>query len=127
MSKQVILTHNAPTPGGTYSQGIRVGDEIFVAGSGPYDPVTHENVPGGIKEQTRRTLQNIIAIVEAGGGKASDIVKVTVFLKDMTQFKDMDSAYAEFFTENPPVRTTVEAGLFGEGRLIVIDAIAKLG
>jgi 2-iminobutanoate/2-iminopropanoate deaminase len=127
MSKQVILTHNAPSPGGTYSQGIRVGDEIFVAGSGPYDPVTHENVPGGIKEQTRRTLQNIIAIVEAGGGTAADIVKVTVFLKDMTQFKEMDSAYAEFFTVNPPVRTTVQAVLFGEGRLIVIDAIAHLG
>ena len=65
MGKQIILTHNAPTPGGTYSQGIRVGDTIYVAGSGPYDPVTHENVPGGIKAQTRRTLQNIIAIVEA--------------------------------------------------------------
>lgn len=127
MSRQVINTHNAPAPGGSYSQGIRVGDEIFVAGSGPYDPATHEIVPGGIAEQTRRTLQNIIAIVEAGGGTAADIVKVTVFLKDMDQFKDMDAAYKPFFPENPPVRTTVQAVLFDSKRLIVIDAIAKLG
>ena len=105
MSRQVINTHNAPAPGGSYSQGIRVGDEIFVAGSGPYDPATHEIVPGGIGEQTRRTLQNIIAIVEAGGGKASDIVKVTVFLRHMDHFKEMDAAYKPFFPENPPVRT----------------------
>jgi 2-iminobutanoate/2-iminopropanoate deaminase len=127
MTRQAIKTQNAPTPAGHYSQGVRVGDEIFVAGSGPYTPEGHTLVEGGIAEQTRQTLRNIIAIVEAGGGTAADIVKVTVYLKDMGQFKEMDDAYAEFFPENPPARTTIQAALWGEGRMIVIDAIAKLG
>ena len=127
MSRQQIITRNAPTPAGHYAQGVRVGDEIFVAGSGPYTPDGHRLVEGGIAEQTAQTLRNIIAIVEAGGGRSTDIVKVTVYLKDMAQFAQMDASYKTFFPENPPARTTIQAQLWGEGRLIVIDAIAKLG
>lgn len=127
MARQAVFTHDAPAPGGHYSQAIRAGNEIYVAGSGPFDPVTHEIVAGGIAEQTRRTLDNIAAILGAAGASLADVVKVTVYLKDMTQFREMDAAYKAFFPTDPPARTTVQAELFGAGRLIVIDAIAHLG
>ena len=126
MSRRAITTPNAPTPAGHYSQGIVAGNEIYVAGSGPFDPATHTVVEGGIVAQTRQTLDNIKAIVEAAGGKMEDLVKVTVYLKDMAQFKDMDDTYKAYFPKDPPVRTTVQAALWGEGRLIVIDAIGRL-
>jgi 2-iminobutanoate/2-iminopropanoate deaminase len=123
--RQVVYTKNAPAPGGHYSQAIRAGNDIFVAGSGPFDPVTHELVPGGIAEQTRKTLDNIAAIVEAAGGSMDGVVKVTVYLKNMSDFREMDAAYKAYFPTDPPARTTVQAELFGAGRLIVIDAFAR--
>lgn len=125
MPKKVVFTKNAPAPGGHYSQAVVAGNEIYVAGSGPFDPVTHELVPGGIAEQTQRTLDNIAAIIEAAGASLGDVVKVTVYLKDMGQFREMDAAYKAYFPTDPPARTTVQAELFGAGRLIVIDAIAR--
>ena len=127
MARQAIFTHDAPAPGGHYSQAVRAENVLYVAGSGPFDPRTHEIVPGGIAEQTRRTLDNIAAVVEAAGGSLADIVKVTVYLKEMAQFREMDAAYKSYFPTDPPARTTVQAELFGAGRLIVIDAIAHLG
>lgn len=127
MAKKVVFTKNAPAPGGHYSQAIVAGDDIYVAGSGPFDPATHEIVAGGIAEQTRRTLDNIAAILEAAGATLSDAVKVTVYLKDMNDFRAMDAAYQAYFPTDPPARTTVQAELFGAGRLIVIDAVARIG
>jgi 2-iminobutanoate/2-iminopropanoate deaminase len=126
MTRRAIKTPNAPTPAGHYSQGIVAGNEIYVCGSGPFDPHTHAVVQGGIAEQTRRTLDNIKAIVEAAGGRMENLAKVTVYLKDMAQFKEFDDAYKAYFPADPPVRTTVQAALWGEGRLIVIDAIGRL-
>jgi len=126
VAKKVVLTKNAPAPGGHYSQAIVAGNEIYVAGSGPFDPETHELVPGGIAEQTRRTLDNIAAILEAAGATLADTVKVTVFLKDMSDFRDMDAAYQTYFPTDPPARTTVQAELFGAARLIVVDAVARI-
>lgn len=126
-SKRIVRTERAPAPGGHYSQAVRVGEEIYVSGSGPFDPKTHEIVPGGIGEQTAQTLRNIAAIVEAAGGSLRDVVKVTVYLKNMTDFQAMDATYGTFFAADPPARTTVQAVLFGERRLIVIDAIARVG
>ena len=126
MSRRAIQTPNAPTPAGHYSQGIVAGSEIYVCGSGPFDPATHAVVQGGIAAQTRQTLDNIKAIVEAAGGRMENLVKVTVYLKDMGQFKDFDDAYKAYFPTDPPVRTTIQAALWGEGRLIVIDAIGRL-
>ena len=126
MSKKVVKTDKAPAPGGHYSQAVRVGNDIYVAGSGPFDAKTHKIVPGGIEEQTRQTLKNIAAILEGAGSSMNDVVKVTVFLKDMNDFEAMDSAYRAYFPEDPPARTTVQAGLFGKERLIVIDAIARV-
>ena len=104
---------------------LRITAQLVETESGAH--IWSGKVEGGIAEQTAQTLRNIIAIVEAGGGRSTDIVKVTVYLKDMAQFAQMDASYKTFFPENPPARTTIQAQLWGEGRLIVIDAIAKLG
>lgn len=124
MSKKIVRTNEAPSPGGHYSQAVRVGPHIYVSGSGPFDPKTHRIVSGGIEEQTRQTLENISGILRAAGASLDDVVRVTVFLRNMNDFRGMDDAYREYFAVDPPARTTVQAGLYGEERLIVIDAIA---
>lgn len=122
--KRIVRTDDAPVPAGHYSQAVRVGHHIYVSGSGPFDPKSHAIVAEGIKEQTCRTLDNIAAILKAEACSLENVVKVTVFLKNMNDFKGMDAAYREYFKNDPPARTTVQAELYGKGRLIVIDAIA---
>ena len=119
-----IRTTSAPAPGGHYSQAIVRGDHIYVSGSGPFDVTTHQVVGRDIAEQTRQTLRNIGAILKAAGSSFADIVKVTVYLRNMRDFQGMDRAYRTYFPRHPPARTTVQAGLYGKGRLITIDAIA---
>lgn len=126
MSKKIVKTDKAPAPGGHYSQAVRVGNDVYVSGSGPFDPKTHEIVPGGIEEQTKQTLRNIAAILEAAGSSMKDVVKVTVFLKNMSDFQAMDSTYKAYFPTDPPARTTVQSVLYGNERLIVIDAVARI-
>lgn len=126
MSKKIVRTDKAPAPGGHYSQAVRAGNEIYVSGSGPFDPKTHEIVPGGIEEQTKQTLRNIAAVLEAAGSSLKDVVRVTVYLKNIDDFEAMDLVYKKYFPEDPPARTTVQAVLYGKTRLIVMDAIAHL-
>jgi 2-iminobutanoate/2-iminopropanoate deaminase len=107
MPKQVIFTEKGPRPLGAYSQAIRAGDFIFVAGMGGIDPATGQMVPGGVREQTRRALENIKAVLESAGASLSDVVKVTVFLTNPDDFNDMNEVYREYFKEKPPARSTV--------------------
>jgi 2-iminobutanoate/2-iminopropanoate deaminase len=121
----VISTSKAPRSVGPYSQGTRAGGFIFCAGQGAFDPATGQLVQGGIKEQTRRVLRNVQAIVEAGGSSMDRVVKVTVFLSDWKYYKEMNEAYAEFFaTDHPPARSTVQGERWPEGHLVAIEAIA---
>jgi len=124
MAKQFIRTPNAPQPIGPYSQGIRAGNFLFVAGQGPGDPKTGQMVAEEIEAQTRQTLTNIKGIVEASGLSMRDVVKVSIFLKSVDDFKKMNEVYKTFFPENPPARTTVEAKLPAPGMLIEIDVVA---
>ncbi|MBZ0295031.1 MAG: Rid family detoxifying hydrolase [Anaerolineae bacterium] len=125
MPKSQITTSGAAKPAGPYSQGIRAGDFIFVAGQGPLDPETSEIVAEDIETQTRRTLENIKAILEAGGATMADVVKSTVHLNDMSLFARFNSVYTEYFPDPKPVRTTVGSTL---GRILVeIDVIAYVG
>ncbi len=124
MAKQFVRTNNAPQPSGSYSQGIRVGNLLFVAGQGPADPKTGKPPGADIETQTRQTLQNIKGIVEAAGLSMQDVVKVTVYLRNANDFGKMDAVYKTFFPENPPTRMTLEAGLPLASALIAIDAIA---
>ncbi len=103
-----VNTENAPSAVGPYSQGMIAGDYMYVSGQLPIDPKTGKFVEGGIKEQTRQSLKNALAIIEEAGASYKEVIKTTVFLKDMNEFKDMNEVYAEFFTDHKPARAAVE-------------------
>ncbi|MGD0421954.1 MAG: RidA family protein [Candidatus Bathyarchaeia archaeon] len=123
MPKQFIRTPNAPQPMGPYSQGIKAGQFLFVAGQGPADPKTGK-MALDIETQTRQTLYNVKAIIEASGFSLSDVVKTSIFLKNGSDFQKVNDVYKTFFQNNPPTRTTVEVKFVAPDMLIEIDAIA---
>jgi len=124
MTRTIVRTPNSPQPVGPYSQGIKVGNFLFIAGQGPLDPRTGKIVGSDIESQSRRTLENIRGIVEAAGYSLRDVVKVSVFLKDKSDFQKMNEVYKGFFANEPPARTTVQADFVAPGMLLEIDAVA---
>ena len=125
MSKQQITTTSGASPVGAYSQGLRTGGFIFVSGQGPLDPQTGRIVGTTIEEQTTRVLENIKAILEAGGASMADVVKVSAHLSDLSLFQRYNTVYAAYFPDPKPTRTTVGSQL--PGILVEIDAIAYVG
>ncbi len=124
MDKVVIKTDKAVKPGGPYSQGIKVGNTIYVAGFVAIDPKTGKVVPGGIKEQAKQAMENVKAVLEASGSSMKDVVKTTVYLTTMQDFSGMNEVFKAYFPTDPPVRTTVGVKLPLPELLIEIDAIA---
>lgn len=121
--KEPIISEDAPKPVGPYSPALRVGDFVFVSGQGAIDPKTRKLVGETIEEQTRRTLENIKALLEAAGATLADCVKVTVHLADISLFDRFNAVYAEYFPDPKPTRTTVQSTLL-PGMLVEIDVIA---
>jgi 2-iminobutanoate/2-iminopropanoate deaminase len=101
-----IATPKAPQPSGPYSQALEMGPFLFLAGQRPVDPETGE-IPAGVRAQVDRSMQNVAALLEAAGGNVSDIVKLTVYLADLSSFPEMNSALEKWLVEPYPVRTTV--------------------
>jgi 2-iminobutanoate/2-iminopropanoate deaminase len=128
MSKEIIATVSAPAAIGPYSQAIRVGNLLFTAGQIALDPATQQVVAGGIAEQTARVLDNLEEILEAGGSNLAQVVKASVFLKDMSDFAAMNAVYGEYFgpTGAPPARTTVEISRLPKDALVEIELIAEV-
>ncbi len=124
MAKEIIYTGKAPKPIGPYSQAVKAGGFLFGSGQIAIDPATGELVRGDIKAQTRRVMENIKAILESSGYTLKDVVKVTVFLKNIEDFKDFNEVYGEYFKEGPPARTTVEVSRLPKDVLIEVDFIA---
>jgi 2-iminobutanoate/2-iminopropanoate deaminase len=122
--KSVVLTKTGPAPIGPYSQAIKANGFIFTAGQIAIDPSTGELVDGGIKEQTRRVLENIRAILEAGGATMESVVKTTVFLSDMSEFSQMNEIYGEFFADPSPARSAVQVSRLPRDVKVEIEAIA---
>ena len=122
---KTISAPKAPAAIGPYSQAIQVGNLIYTSGQIPIDPTTGAFVEGGIKEQTRQSLTNVKAILEEAGLSMGDVVKTTVFLADMNDFADMNSVYAEFFTEPYPARSAVAVKALPKGALVEIEVIAE--
>ena len=124
MLKEIISTENAPKAIGPYSQAVRWNGLVFLSGQIPLDPATTQMVSGGVTEQTERVLENLKAVLEASGSSLSQVVKTTVFLKDMGEFAAMNEVYARYFSENPPARSTVEAARLPRDVRVEIDCIA---
>jgi reactive intermediate/imine deaminase len=123
MAKTEIRTDGAPKPGGSYSQGIRAGQLLYTAGQVGIDPATGELAGESIEAQTTQVLENIKAVLAAGGASLADVVKVTAFLTDMSQFAGYDAVYRTYFPEPRPARSSVGAALAGNF-LVEIEAVA---
>jgi len=126
-SIQIIKTDKAGPPVGPYSQGIKAGGFVFVAGEKGMDPVTKQMVPGGIAAETRRTLENIKAILEQADSSMDLVVSTFVFMTDLAEFSKMNEIYVEYFKANPPGRTTVEVKSLPAGAHVEITATALAG
>ncbi|MBO4907459.1 MAG: RidA family protein [Bacteroidaceae bacterium] len=123
--KKAISTQAAPAAIGPYSQAIQVGNLIFTSGQIPIDPATSVFIEGGIKEQTRQCLTNLSAILKEAGQTLDSVVKTTVYLSDMQDFSEMNSVYAEFFSEPYPARSAVAVKTLPKGAMVEIEAVAK--
>ncbi len=121
---EVIQTDKAAAPIGPYSQAIRANGFIFVAGEKGIDPHTNQIVPGGIAAETRQTLENIRNILEEAGSSMSRVVATTVYLTQIEDFAEMNGVYAEYFTSNPPGRTTVGVSSLPAGAQVEITVTA---
>jgi 2-iminobutanoate/2-iminopropanoate deaminase len=126
MPKQVIHTDKAPKAIGPYSQAIRTDTMIYTAGQTALDPATMELVAGGIEEQTRQVLNNLLSVLEAAGSSFEHVVKTTVFLKDMNDFSKMNAVYAEYFGDTPPARSTIAVAGLPKGGIVEIEVVALI-
>jgi 2-iminobutanoate/2-iminopropanoate deaminase len=124
--KEIIRSEKAPKAIGPYHVAIRFGDLIFTAGQAGLVPETMELAPGGIAAETRQTLTNLKNVLEAAGTSLDKALKTTVYLRDMADFAAMNAVYAEFFGENPPARTTIQAAALPKGAAVEIDIVACL-
>jgi 2-iminobutanoate/2-iminopropanoate deaminase len=124
--REIVKTDAAPAAIGPYSQGIKAGGFIFLSGQIALDPKTGQVLVGDIKIQTRRVMESVKAILEAGGSSLSKVVKCTVFLKDLNDFGPMNEEYGSYFKEMPPARSTVQVAKLPRDTLIAIDVIATL-
>ena len=122
--KVVVKSSKLPRPGGPYSPAIMAGGFIFVSGQVAVDPETGQVVGSTIEEQTERTLENVKIIVTAAGASLEDVVRVTVYLADITNFSRMNEVYKRYFSHEPPARTSLEARLARAELLVEIDAVA---
>jgi len=126
-SKKRISTGHAPAAIGPYSQAVRVGDALYTSGQVALDPTTGAVVAGGIREQTTRVLDNLSAVLSEAGLGMADVVKTTVYLKDMGDFAAMNDIYAAYLAPEgvvPPARSTVEVARLPKDALVEIDVIA---
>ena len=127
MVKQAIHTANAPEAIGAYSQAIKVGQTVFISGQIPLDPVTMNVVDEDIRAQTHRVFNNLAAVAREGGGNLDDVVKLTVFLTDLSHFAVVNEVMAEHFNPPYPARSAVGVAALPKGVPIEIDAIVHLG
>jgi len=122
--KEIICTEAAPKAIGPYSQAVRVGNFVFLSGQIPNDPATGQVLEGTIEKQTERVLENMKAVLQAAGLTFENVVKTTVFLRNLNDFTYMNEVYARYFSKNPPARSTIQAARLPREVDIEIDAIA---
>jgi 2-iminobutanoate/2-iminopropanoate deaminase len=126
MEKKIVTSDQAPKAIGPYSAGVRVGSFVYTAGQLGINPNTGDFVPGGIEAETRQALENLKAVLESAGTSLGQVVKTTVFLKDMNDFGVMNQVYAQFFTESFPARSAVQVARLPKDGSVEIEAVAVL-
>ena len=127
MNKRIIKSDKIPTPIGPYNQAVAVGNLLYLSGQIPLDPSTNTIVPGGVVEQTHQVLKNISSILSAAGTSLENVVKATVFLKNMQDFAEMNKVYAEYIkAEWAPARSTIEVARLPKDALVEIEVVAAL-
>lgn len=124
--KEIINSNKAPKAIGPYSVANRIGNLVFTAGQTGLDPATNELVLGGIQAETRQVLTNIKNVLAASGSSLEQVVKTTVFLRDMGDFTQMNAVYGEFFPQDHPARTTVQVVAVPRGGAIEIEVVAAV-
>jgi reactive intermediate/imine deaminase len=127
MAKQIISTDQAPQAIGTYSQGVRVGDTVYLSGQIPLVPQTMALVDGDMEAQVRQVFRNLSAVAAAAGGGLGDVVKLNVFLTDLGHFPLVNQVMAEFFAEPYPARAAVGVAALPKGAAVEMDAVMVLG
>ena len=121
--RKTVTAEKGPKPAGPYSHAVVSGGFVFISGQGPVDPETG-TMPDAFADQVRQTLENVRTILEAAGSGLDDVVKVNAYVTDLTRFQEFNEVYKEFFTHDPPARTTVGTSLLGF--LVEIDCIAAV-
>lgn len=124
--RTIVKSDDVPQPIGPYSIGTSAGNLVFLAGTLGIEPTTGEMAPGGIASETRRALENIRAALEAAGSAMEQVMKTTVFLRDMNDFAAMNAVYAEFFPSDPPARSAVQVARLPKDAAVEIEVIALL-
>ena len=122
--RTVVSTDQAPGAIGPYSQAIIAGELVFCSGQLPLDPSSGQLLTGSIEDQTRRVLDNLRAVLEGAGSSLKHVVKTTIFLADMNDFANVNAAYAEYFEQEPPARSTVQVARLPRDARVEIEAIA---
>lgn len=126
MEKTVIKTSGAPQAIGTYSQAVKVNGTVYLSGQIPLDPSTMDMVKGGMEEQIEQVFKNVSAVCEAAGGSLNDIVKLTIYLTDLTHFALVNDVMARFFTQPYPARAALGVAALPKGSAVEMDAILVL-
>ncbi len=126
MTRQIISTDRAPAAIGTYSQAVRVGDTVYLSGQIPLDPATMEVVEGGIVEEIKRVFDNLSAVCEAAGGSLADIVKLNIFLTDLSNFPTVNEVMASYFDQPYPARAAIGVKELPKGVGVEMDAVMVL-
>ena len=124
--KTIVSTELAPAALGPYSQAIKAGNTVYCSGQIPIDPATGSVLSGTVEEQTERVIRNLGAVLEAAGSSLADVVKTTVFLKDMNDFAAVNAVYARLFGETRPARSCVEVARLPKDVKVEIEAIASV-
>ena len=124
MSFEIISTAKAPAAIGPYSQAVKVGDLIYTSGAIPVDPANGEVISGGVAEQAEQALTNLKEVLEAAGASLENVVKTTVFIKNMNDFAIINEVYKKYFTKNYPARSCVEVARLPKDVLIEIECVA---
>ena len=123
--RNVVVTEKAPQPIGPYSQAVIEGDFIFLSGQGPINPVTGKLELGDVRSETKRTFENVRAILQAAGSSLDHVIKCNVYLRDINDFATMNEVYQTYFAAPFPARTTIQAGALPGGIAVEIECIAK--